>query len=155
MSRMIALATTGHALLLGGAFLFQLAGYAPCAMCLWQRWPHAAAILIGVMALAGIAPRVLAGLGAAAAAMTSGIGLYHAGVEQGWWEGPSSCTGSGAALGNLSGGDLLSTEIADTVIMCDDIVWQLGLTMAGWNALLSAVLAIIWIAAARARVATI
>ena len=151
MTRLIALATTGHALLLGGAFLFQFAGYAPCAMCLWQRWPHAAAIVIGVVALAGVAPRLLSVLGAVAAATTSGIGLFHAGVEQGWWPGPSSCTGSGAALGGLSGGDLLSTEIADTVVMCDDIVWQLGLTMAGWNAVFSAVLAVIWLTAAPRR----
>ena len=151
MTRLIALATTGHALLLGGAFLFQFAGYAPCAMCLWQRWPHAAAIVIGVVALAGVAPRLLSVLGAVAAATTSGIGLFHAGVEQGWWPGPSSCTGSGAALGGLSGGDLLSTEIADTVVMCDDIVWQLGLTMAGWNAVFSAVLAVIWLTAATRR----
>ena len=147
-TRLIALATTGHAGLLGGAFLFQLAGYAPCAMCLWQRWPHAAAIVLGVAALAGIAPRLMAWAGAAAAAVTAGIGAFHAGVEQGWWDGPSSCSGGGDGLSGLSGADLLSTETAETIVMCDEIVWQLGLTMAGWNAVLSAGLAVIWIAAA-------
>ena len=56
MKRLIALATSGHITLLGGAFLFQLAGYAPCAMCIWQRWPHAAAIVSGLIALSGVIP---------------------------------------------------------------------------------------------------
>lgn len=148
MTRLIAIATAGHAGLLGGAFLFQLAGYAPCAMCLWQRWPHAAAILLGVLALAGIAPRLMALGGALAAATTSAIGAYHAGVEQDWWEGPSACSGGGG-LGGLTGGDLLSTDIPETLVLCDEIVWQLGLTMAGWNMVLSAGLAVIWVLAAR------
>ncbi|SFI23472.1 disulfide bond formation protein B [Jannaschia pohangensis] len=151
MTRLIALATSGHIGLLGGAFLFQLAGYAPCAMCLWQRWPHAAAILLGVAALAGVAPRAMAALAGVAALITSGIGFFHAGVEQKWWDGPSSCTGGGD-LSSLSAADLLSTEIADTIVMCDDIVWQLGLTMAGWNGVLSLALAGIWVLAATRRV---
>ncbi|MEM7490720.1 MAG: disulfide bond formation protein B [Pseudomonadota bacterium] len=146
--RLVPLAFAGHVGLLGGAFLFQLAGYAPCAMCLWQRWPHAAAILLGGLALAGLAPRAMAALAGLAALTTSGIGFFHAGVEQGWWEGPSSCTGGGDGLGGLSGVDLLSTDIADTVVMCDDIVWQLGLTMAGWNGLISLGLAALWFVAA-------
>ena len=148
MRRLVALATTGHVGLLGGAFLFQLAGYAPCAMCLWQRWPHAIAILLGIAALAGLWPRAMAGLAALSALATAGIGVFHAGVEQGWWPGPASCTGSGAGLSNLSGGDLLSTDIPETLVMCDDIVWQLGLTMAGWNAILSLMLAVLWVVAA-------
>ncbi|MGB3406188.1 MAG: disulfide bond formation protein B [Jannaschia sp.] len=146
--RLFALATLGHISLLGGAFLFQAFGYAPCAMCLWQRWPHAAAIALGCMALVGIAPRLTATLAGVAALTTSGIGFFHAGVEQKWWDGPSSCTG-GAGLGGLSGADLLSTTVSDTVVMCDDIVWQLGLTMAGWNGVLSLGLAVIWVLAAR------
>ena len=150
---LVSAAVGGHAALLGGAFLFQLAGYAPCAMCLWQRWPHAVAIALGIAALAGLAPRALAALGALAALTTAGIGLFHVGVEQGWWDGPSSCTGGGD-LGALSGADLLSTEMADTVVMCDEIAWQmLGVSMAGWNALLSLALAAVWLAAVRARAA--
>lgn len=148
MRRLIALATAGHVALLGGAFLFQLAGYAPCAMCLWQRWPHGAAIVLGGIALLGVMPRFAAIAAGCAALVTSGIGFFHAGVEQGWWPGPSSCTGGGT-LGSLSAADLLSTEINDTVVMCDDIVWQLGLTMAGWNGVLSLGLAVIWFLAAR------
>ena len=142
------LATGGHAVLLGGAFGFQALGYAPCPMCLWQRWPHAAAILLGLAALAGLAPRAMAAAAALAALTTAGIAGYHAGVEQGWWEGPASCAGGGS-LADLSGADLLSTEIADTVVVCGEIVWQFGLTLAGWNAVLSVLLAGLWLAAAR------
>ena len=148
MNGLIATATAGHIGLLGGAFLFQALGYAPCAMCIWQRWPHAAAIVVGIAALAGLAPRAMAALGALAALTTAAIGLFHAGVEQDWWEGPSSCTGS-SSLDGLSGADLLSTGTADTIILCDEIAWQFGLSMAGWNALLSLGLAGVWIAAAR------
>jgi disulfide bond formation protein DsbB len=150
-ARLIAAATAGHAALLGGAFLFQLAGFAPCTMCLWQRWPHAAAILLGVVGLAGLAPRAAAAAGALAALTTAGIGAFHVGVEQDWWEGPAACSGGGD-LGVMSGADLLSTDISDTVIMCDEIAWQLlGVSMAGWNAILSVGLAAVWIAAIRAR----
>lgn len=143
-------ATIGSAAVLLGAYGFQhIGGLAPCKMCLWQRWPHGAAILIGILTLAS-GKRVLAWAGALAAAITGGIGVYHAGVEWGWWPGPTSCTGNGVGLGNMDGADLLSTEGPNTLIMCDEIVWQLlGLSMAGWNAVLSFGLAALWIMAAR------
>ena len=154
--QLILLAAGGSAALLAGAFAFQMLGYPPCALCLWQRWPHAAAVAIGVLALGfgarGLLPRALALLGAAAAAVTAGIGLYHTGVERGWWEGPSSCTSAGGGLGGLSGGALLpGTEIAP-VVMCDEVAWQLfGISMASWNAAISLALAGLWILAATAR----
>ncbi len=144
---MILLAAGGSAALLGGAFFFQLIGYPPCAMCLWQRWPHAAAIVIGAMALV-IPGRILPFLGAIAAATTGGIGVYHTGVERDWWEGPSSCAGAGGGLDGLSGADLLVIE-GPRVVMCDQVSWEfLTLSMASWNALLSFCLMAIWIIAA-------
>ncbi|MBU0781324.1 MAG: disulfide bond formation protein B [Alphaproteobacteria bacterium] len=144
---LILIAAGGSVLLLAGAFVFQFFGYLPCEMCLWQRWPHAAAALIGVLALT-VPHRIWPWLGAVAAAITSGIGFFHAGVEKGWWPGPTSCTGGGG--GGLAG-DLLSTE-GPRLIMCDQVSWELlTISMAGWNALLSAALVLIWIAAARAR----
>lgn len=149
-SRLLVLAAaTGSAALLAGAFLFQALGYPPCAMCLWQRWPHVAAIAAGVLALA-LGWRWLAWLGAAAAAATAAIGLYHTGVERDWWEGPASCTGGGAASG-LGGGDLLSVE-GPRLVLCDQVSWSLlGLSMASWNALLSALLVLVWVWAATRR----
>ncbi|KIN66441.1 Disulfide bond formation protein, DsbB family [Sulfitobacter noctilucicola] len=151
MSRnvLIALATIGSAALLLGAFGFQhLGGLPPCKLCLWQRWPHAAAILIGVVALR-VSYRGLALLGAAATATTGVIGVYHAGVEWGWWPGPTSCSGGGTDLGSMTGGDLLALDTPTGVVMCDEIVWQLfGLSMAGWNAVIAFGLTVIWIMAA-------
>jgi protein dithiol:quinone oxidoreductase len=142
---LIGLAVLGSAGLLIGAFVFQAIGYAPCKMCLWQRWPHAVAIVVG--ALWTFLPITLfIWLGAAAALTSSAIGGYHTGVERGWWEGPSSCSGGGGLdLGSLSGSELLSTEIAETVVMCDDVAWAFaGLSMASWNMLFSLGLAVIW-----------
>lgn len=145
---LILMAAGGSAALLAGAFFFQWLGYLPCKMCLWQRWPHAAAIVIGILAFFVPAPALL-WLGALAAATTAGIGLYHSGVEQRWWEGPTSCTSTGGGLGGLSGSDLLSTE-GPALILCDQISWSfLNLSMASWNAILSIVLVILWIRAAR------
>ncbi|PXW70379.1 disulfide bond formation protein DsbB [Loktanella sp. PT4BL] len=144
---MILLSAGGSAALLAGAFLFQALGYPPCAMCLWQRWPHAAAILIGVLALR-FPGRVLPLLGALAAATTAAIGVFHTGVERDWWEGPSSCTG-GSSLEGLTGADLLSVA-GPRVVMCDQVSWELfSLSMASWNVILSLVLMIGWIIAFR------
>lgn len=142
------LAGAGSAALLGGAFMFQLMGYPPCAMCLWQRWPHAAAILVALLAWF-IPARIWAWIGAAAAATTAGIGLYHTGVERDWWEGPTSCTGTGEGLGGLDAGDLLSTD-GPRLVLCDQVSWEfLTLSMASWNAVFSLVLLAIWLRAAR------
>ena len=99
---LILIAAGGSLALLVGAFLFQWWGYLPCRMCLWQRWPHAAAIVIGGFALFTRGP-MLPGLGGLAALTTAGIGLFHTGVERDWWEGPASCTGTGPGLGACRG----------------------------------------------------
>ncbi|MFD1914432.1 disulfide bond formation protein B [Halodurantibacterium flavum] len=143
---LVAIATLGSAALLGGALLFQyVGGLAPCPMCLWQRWPHLAAILIGLVALA-LPARIWAALGAAAAATTAGLGVYHAGVEQGWWQGPTTCTA--APIGGLSSQELLDQILNAPLVRCDEIAWQfLGLSMPAWNAILSLGLVMIWGAA--------
>lgn len=144
----ILLATLGSLAMILGAWFFQyVIGLAPCQMCYWQRWPHIAAAVIGVIALTRFP--VLAWLGAIAAATTSGLGVYHAGVEQKWWPGPQSCTGGGDGLTGLSGSDLLSTS-GPSLVMCDEISWAMfGLSMPAWNAVISAVLVIFWIRAIR------
>lgn len=148
---LIVLAAGGSAALLLGAFAFQhLGGMAPCKLCLWQRWPHAAAIVIGVFALA-VPGRLFPLLGMAAALTTAGIGFYHTGVERGWWEGPSSCTSSG--IGGLSTDALFDQIMAAPLVRCDEVPWEMwGLSMASWNALVALGLALIWALAARARV---
>ncbi|MFC4668523.1 disulfide bond formation protein B [Seohaeicola nanhaiensis] len=148
--QLILLAAGGSAALLAGAFTFQYFGYPPCHLCLWQRWPHAAAILIGLVALA--LPRVTAlpALGALAALTTAGIGVYHTGVERGWWEGPNTCTSG--PIDGVSSAELLDRIMNAPLIRCDEVAWQLmGLSMASWNALLSFGLAAIWVMALRTR----
>ncbi len=145
---LVMLAAAGSAALLAGAFAFQyIGGMAPCAMCIWQRWPHLAAVIIGVLAIA-IAGRLLPLLGALAALTTAGIGVYHTGVERDWWEGPTTCT-SGSIEG-VAPADLLTQILDAPIVRCDEVAWALaGISMASWNAILSAALAIIWLAAAR------
>ena len=143
------IATIGSAALLGGAFAFQyIGGLAPCQLCLWQRWPHAAAILIGLVALA-TGWRGLALLGALAALTTAGIGMFHVGVEQLWWEGLATCTAG--SISGFSAADLLDPTVdVAPVVRCDEIAWSmLGISMAGWNALVSLGLALVWVKAAR------
>jgi disulfide bond formation protein DsbB len=148
------IAAAGSALLLLGAFGFEhLGGLAPCKLCLWQRWPHAAAVLIGALVLI-VTQRWavwLAWLGACAAATTAVIGVYHTGVERGWWEGPTTCSGGGGSLdlGAMSGAQLLSMDGPVNIVMCDEVAWQmLGLSMASWNTVASLVLVGFWIKAA-------
>lgn len=148
-NRLVAIAAGGSALLLAGAFAFQyIGGLAPCQLCLYQRWPHAVAVLIGALALA-FGGRVLPVLGALAALATAAIGVFHVGVEQKWWEGLASCTAS--SLDGVSMADLLNPDVTvGAVIRCDAIAWQmLGISMAGWNAILSVALALVWLQAAR------
>lgn len=146
---LILFAAAGSAALLLAALGFQyFGGLAPCKMCIWQRWPHGAAILLALPALA-LSGRLWPLLGGLAALTTAGIGAYHTGVERGWWPGPDSCTGGGGLAG-LSGADLLSTENVAPVVMCDEVVWDfLGLSMASWNMLVALALAALWLMAAR------
>ncbi|MEQ7873539.1 disulfide bond formation protein B [Sphingomonas sp. ASV193] len=121
--------------LLGGALLSQyVGGLVPCEMCWWQRYPHIAAILLA--ALAFTAPtasgrtRAFVALAAIAIAVSGLIGVYHVGVEQHWWEGPTQCTGNGARTLD----EILHTK----VVMCDQVQWSLfGLSLAAFNAIFS------------------
>ena len=148
-NQLITIAGIGSAILLLSAFSFQYLGYAPCKMCLWQRWPHGVAIALSVMAIT-LSWRVIPMLGALAAATTSFLGFFHSGVEQKWWEGPSSCSGGGSALSGVSGTDLLATQGAGFIVMCDEISWSFaGLSMPTWNGMLSLGLVILWAIAVR------
>lgn len=147
--RLIAGAAFGSALLLGGAFVFQALGYAPCKMCIWQRYPHAVAIALGAVAVF-VPFSALVVLAALAVLTTAAIGGYHMGVEQGWWAGPSSC--SAGAIDTLDPDALFDQIMAAPLIRCDEIAWAFaGLSMAGWNMVISLILAAIWIAALRVK----
>jgi disulfide bond formation protein DsbB len=146
-----ALAVTAiAAVTLAGAWFFQLVlDIRPCPLCLEQRYAYYLAIPLGALvalAAARGAPRavLLAGLAilALAALGNAGLGAYHAGVEWGFWKGPTECTGP---VGNLgSAGDLLQRLDTVKVIRCDEVQWRfLGLSLAGYNVLISLLMAAI------------
>lgn len=142
-NRAVLLAGLGSLGLLIGALLFQYVGdMAPCKLCYWQRYPHVGAIIIaGIILITGIG--VFAVLGLLSALITAGIGGFHAGVERGWWEGPQSCTST--SIDNLSTEELLAQIMSAPMVRCDEIPWQMfGLSMAGWNMVVSICLAVLW-----------
>jgi disulfide bond formation protein DsbB len=135
---------------LAGAWFFQLVlDIRPCPLCLEQRYAYYLAVPLGALvALAAMkgAPRplLLAGLAilALAALGNAWLGAYHAGVEWGFWQGPTDCTGP---VGNLgSAGNLLERLDSVKVIRCDEVQWRfLGLSLAGYNVLISLLMAAI------------
>jgi disulfide bond formation protein DsbB len=126
--------------LLGGALGSQyLGGLTPCEMCYWQRWPHGAAIILAALAFTGPAEssrsRNFSLLAALAIAISGAIGVYHAGVEAKIFEGFTTCT---ALASGGSTADLLEQITHAPLIRCDQIQFSfLGISMAGWNAILS------------------
>ena len=130
-----ALVLVGSAGLLGGALAFQYLGHlAPCEMCLWQRWPHVAALVLGLVAWAFGSRRGVVALAAVAVLVSAAIGYYHAGVEYHWWAGPQACTAPAFAAGT----DFITAALASPMIRCDAAAWTLfGVSMAGYNALIS------------------
>ena len=136
-------ATAGPLLLLAAALTSQyIGGLAPCELCIWQRWPHVAAIAFGTGYLL-TGHRLPAALAAASLVVGSAIAAYHVGVEQKWWVGPGACSGTG--LGGMTGSELLDLTVADTIVRCDEVAWSMfGLSMAAWNGLLSMGIAAVW-----------
>jgi disulfide bond formation protein DsbB len=139
---------------IAGAFIFQALGYAPCELCLKERIPYYAALPIAVLtvffaarglkALTRAAFVVLALIFAASAV----FGAYHAGVEWGFWAGPTECTGALDRAASVS--DFLKQLESVKVVRCDSAALRiLGLSLAGWNAVVSAGLAVLAVMAAR------
>ena len=123
------------ALLLAGAYVSQYGfGLFPCEMCWWQRYPHFAAVALALVSTV-IEPKRLWIVLAALAILVSGlIGAFHAGVEYGWWEGLTAC-----ASNIETGGDPLDAIMNAPLVRCDEVQWSLaGISLAGWNFLISA-----------------
>jgi disulfide bond formation protein DsbB len=138
MARLIALLLP--VALLGGALGSQyLGGLDPCEMCYWQRWPHAAAIVLALGAFTAPASsgraRTLTILAAIAIAISGAIGVYHAGVEAKVFQGFTQCTALPRAA---NAADLLKQITHAPIIRCDQVQYRfLGISLAGWNAILS------------------
>ena len=135
---------------LAGAWFFQLVlDIRPCPLCLEQRYAHYLAVPLG-LALAFAASRrapqpvLLAGFAVLllAALANAWLGGYHAGVEWQFWQGPTDCSGPVVNLG--SAGNLLERLDTVKVVRCDEVQWRfLGLSLAGYNVLISLLMALI------------
>ncbi|RJT25685.1 disulfide bond formation protein B [Chakrabartia godavariana] len=122
------------ALMLGALGSQYIGGLYPCEMCYWQRWPHDVAIVLALFAFGTRVDRaahILVAL-AALAIMTSGaIGVFHAGVEYGWWQGITTCATTAAGVS-------LEDIMRAPVVRCDVPQWTLfGVSLAGFNAVIS------------------
>jgi disulfide bond formation protein DsbB len=146
-SRIGLYAFLGSTALLGGAYYFQyVMGLPPCEMCWWQRYPHMVAIAAGLLSVAALGhPRIamwFALVAITALLVTAGLGVFHAGVEYHFWAGPQACTG-GVPRG-LSVEQLKKYLLGAKMIRCDEAAWVMwGISMAGWNAILSGGLAFV------------
>jgi disulfide bond formation protein DsbB len=147
------------ALAITGAWYSQLVlGLQPCELCLLQRWPYyvglplAAVTVVVAFSAQARARNVLAslfGILALIFLVSAGLGAYHAGVEWGFWSGPSACTGLYAAPAGTD--EFLKSLEAGPSVRCDEAAMRiLGLSLAGWNALLSIVIAAIAATGAKA-----
>ncbi len=137
---------------IAGAWIFQAFGIAPCELCLSERIPYYVGVPVAaatlVFALRESKALMLAGFIALFLifAFSAGFGIYHAGVEWHFWEGPTACTGSTMTKAATMQ-DFMNQLRTVKVVRCDDVAIRiLGLSLAGWNALISAALAImaIW-----------
>lgn len=128
-------------------------GLVPCKLCLWQRWPYYVGVPLAL--LTALAPdarlrRVgLSFLGLVFLASFA-LGAYHAGAEWGWWPGPSDCSGGSAPATSVD--DLLKGLDTTKIVSCTEAAWRfLGLSLAGWNAIVSLGLAVIAFAGTTSR----
>lgn len=151
VNRAALLVLLGSAALLSGALAFQYGGgLLPCALCIWQRWAHGAAIGGGLIGATTRRPVATLGLVIGILGLLSGVGIaiFHVGVEQAWWQGLASCGGGGSTAATVD--ELLAQVEAAPVIRCDDIAWSLlGISMAGWNAIASLAIAVVAVVVAR------
>lgn len=135
-----------------GALAFQyLGGLYPCELCITQRWPYyiglpvLAIALIGWTRFARALRIALLAIVAALFVWGTGLGIYHSGVEWGFWPGPQSCTGIGDAAVSL---DMLSDMSDVRIVPCDAVQWELfGISLAGFNALISAAIVVLLVLA--------
>jgi disulfide bond formation protein DsbB len=126
------------ALILGSAFAFQLAGYPPCELCWWQRYPYMAIMALALIgtAVKAAPERLLLILLALLFLTDAGIAGFHVGVEQRWWEGLSTCSGYVNVTDDINAA--VDAIMNAPLIKCDEIAWSLfGVSMAGYNMILA------------------
>ena len=128
------------AAVVGTALLFQyVGGLAPCELCLYQRWPYYAVIVLALLAVVagnGEAMRWALALAALIFAAGTVLAIYHAGVEYHWFPGPTACTGGIGGAQTIE--ELRAQLLGRQPVNCDEPAWRLfDISLAGWNALAS------------------
>lgn len=133
---------------IAGAWIFEYYGYLPCELCLKQRWAYyigvPLALIVGLLspghlgfAKTGLTLLALLWLGSMA------FGIYHSGVEWKWWPGPATCTAQAGFTGGLP-------DLSKPAVLCDTPAIRIfGLSLAGWNAVISLGLALVAFSALR------
>jgi len=130
------------------ALAFEYVGhYEPCALCLKQRYAYYAAMPALFLALVLVAAQrsamaaLIFGAVALAFVANAGLGVYHAGVEWKFWPGPETCAATPKGL-STDAGNLLNQLKTIRVARCDEAPWSfMGLSFAGWNVVISLMLA--------------
>jgi disulfide bond formation protein DsbB len=121
-------------LILAAVFAFQyLGGAAPCPLCIWQRYPYGVLIALGVIGYFW-QPRAMLALSALVLLIGAGLGGYHYGIEEGWFELPAGCAAGGAATSV----EELRQMLREAPPPCDQVRFTVfGLSLAAWNLLAS------------------
>ena len=135
MNRPLFILVVSLAIILGAYGFQYIGGLPPCELCYWQRYPYFVIVPLAVLAL--VLPgraRPLIDLCGLAYLVGAGIAGYHGGVEYGWWPGPDACSPVG-----LSIEEMLARPV---IVRCDEVPWSLfGISMAGYNFILSVLMA--------------
>lgn len=133
-----------------GAWIFEYFGYAPCELCLKQRWAYYAGVPLAlIVALLAPSGDQLARIGLVLLAVlwfaSMIFGIYHSGVEWKWWAGPTTCTAQAGFAGGLP-------DLSAPAVLCDTpAIRILGLSLAGWNAVISLAMVLLALAGLKRR----
>ena len=131
------------AVILAAYYFEYIEGLLPCKLCYWQRYPHFINTLIFPL-FYFFSMRSLIFIGMGSMLISTNLALYHVGVEKKYWPGPNSC--SSASIEGLTTDQLLDQIMSAPIVRCDEIAWELiGISMAGWNVLISFCLFLTWI----------
>ena len=142
--QLITIASASSLAVILGAYAFEyIGGFIPCKLCYWQRYPHFLIILIFPL-FYFFRSRSLIFFGMMSMFISIILAFYHVGVEQKYWQGPNSCTKS--SIEGLTTDQLIYQIMSAPLVRCDEIAWELiGISMAGWNALISFCLFLTWL----------
>jgi disulfide bond formation protein DsbB len=137
---LLALAAAAGAALVAALLLQYAGGYKPCSLCIYERFPYLAVIVVGLAGAWLGRPRPALVLVALALAVNVGLTVFHVGVEQGWFQLPETC----AAVGQATTVEELKAQLLAAPARCDQVpLTVLGLSLAAWNGVLAAALLVL------------